>query len=279
MKIGLGLPLHDPGVLLDWARRADTGPFASVGLGDRVVYDNPEPLVALAAVAGATSRIRLQTDVLLAPARETVLLAKQVATLDRVSGGRFTFGVGIGPRPDDFTATGQDYHRRGRRLDDQLARMREIWSAGLPAGIGPAPSRPAGPELLIGGFSPQAVARAARWGDGFISVSPADVTGMLFRAVEKSWEAAGRAGSPRLVTQVNAVLGPPDRIERGLASIAAYYRSLGPYAEKVLEDVLTTPEQLREAVTVHEGLGADEVVVYCWTTELDQLDRIADATG
>ncbi|MFJ9783027.1 LLM class flavin-dependent oxidoreductase [Amycolatopsis sp. NPDC101161] len=277
MKIGLGLPLQDPGVLLDWARRADTGPFASVGLGDRVVYDNPEPLVALAAVAAATTRIRVQTNVLLAPARETVLLAKQAATLDRISGGRFTLGLGIGPRPDDFTATGQDYHRRGRRLDDQLARLRELWAAG--SAIGPAPTRAGGPELLFGGFSPQAIGRVARWGDGFISVSPADLTDQLFRAVEKTWQAAERPGTPRLVAQVNAVLGPPERVDRGLAAIAAYYRSLGPYAEKVLEDVLTTPDRLREAVATYERLGADEVVVYCWTTDVDQVDRIADAAG
>ncbi|MGW5714848.1 LLM class flavin-dependent oxidoreductase [Amycolatopsis sp. NPDC003865] len=277
MKIGLGLPLQDPDVLLDWARRADTGPFASVGLGDRVVYDNPEPLVALAAVAGATSRIRLQTTVLLAPTRETVLLAKQAATLDRMSGGRFSLGIGIGPRPDDFTATGQDYHRRGRRLDDQLARLRETWAPG--AAIGPAPARAGGPELLFGGFSPRAISRVARWGDGFISVSPAELTDQLFRAVEKTWQAAERPGAPRLVAQVNAVLGPPERVERGLSAIAAYYRSLGPYAEKVLEDVLTTPERLRDAVAGYADMGADEVVVYCWTTDVDQVDRIAEAAG
>lgn len=98
MKIGLGLPVDDPDVLLDWARRADAGPFSTLGLLDRLAWPNPEPLVTLAVLAGATHRIRLQTEVLLAPLRGTALLGSQAATLDRLSGGRFTLGLGIGGR-------------------------------------------------------------------------------------------------------------------------------------------------------------------------------------
>src|SRR5690348_11142543 len=119
MDFGLGLPIGEPTALLDWARRADATPFRTLGLLDRLVYDNPEPLVALAALAGATSRIRLQTEVLIAPVRDTALLAKQAATLDRISAGRFTLGLGIGGRADDYLATGFEWGQRGRRLDEQ----------------------------------------------------------------------------------------------------------------------------------------------------------------
>jgi hypothetical protein len=165
MNIGLGLPITDPPSLLDWARRADAAPFSTLGLLDRLVYDNPEPLVTLAVIAGATTRIRLQTEVLLAPLRGPALLAKQAATLDRLSGGRLVLGLGVG-RLDDHLASGTDLRTRGRRLDEQLALMRRLWS-GQPfddrvGPIGPAPARPGGPEILFGGFQPAALERAAR---------------------------------------------------------------------------------------------------------------------
>ncbi|EIV92151.1 flavin-dependent oxidoreductase, F420-dependent methylene-tetrahydromethanopterin reductase [Frankia sp. QA3] len=108
MDLGLGLPISDPARLLDWAARAQAARFdslalldrltfdnpeplvalavLSLALLDRLTFDNPEPLVALAVLAGATTGLRLQTEVLLGPLRATALLAKQAATLDRMSG-------------------------------------------------------------------------------------------------------------------------------------------------------------------------------------------------
>ena len=108
MQIGIGLPANIPGVqgklILDWAKKADSGPFSSLGLIDRLVYPNYEPLIAFAAAAGVTQRIRLMTTVLLAPLRNTAILAKQAASLDALSGGRLTLGLAIGGREDDFHA-------------------------------------------------------------------------------------------------------------------------------------------------------------------------------
>ncbi len=177
MQIGIGLPATIPGtsgpLVLDWAKRADAGPFSSLGIIDRVTYPNFEPLITLAAVASVTQRIRLMTTVLLAPLRPAGVLAKQAATLDSLSGGRLTLGLGIGGREDDFQAAPASFHDRARRFEEQLAVMRRIWS-GQPLSdevgrVGPASVQPGGPEVLIGAYSPPAARGAGRWGDGFIA--------------------------------------------------------------------------------------------------------------
>jgi alkanesulfonate monooxygenase SsuD/methylene tetrahydromethanopterin reductase-like flavin-dependent oxidoreductase (luciferase family) len=279
MNVGLGLPIGDPPSLLSWARLADAGPFTTLGLLDRLVYANPEPLVTLAAIAGATSRIRLQTEVLLGPLRESALLAKQTATLDLMSGGRFTLGIGVGGRRDDHLAAGTDIRTRGRRLDEQLATMRRVWS-GAPYGqdvgpIGPAPAREGGPEILIGAFARAAIERVARWGHGYLCAAPPWTAAPLLRSVERSWSAAGRTGRPRIVAQVNVALGPDDTVEDAREAIGSYYGFLSD-TRHVLDNLLTTPQRIRDAVTVFTDLGADEVMLYCWSGDRGQVDRLAD---
>ncbi|MEV6738176.1 LLM class flavin-dependent oxidoreductase [Streptomyces sp. NPDC051104] len=279
MNIGIGLPIGDPTTLLTWARHADAGPFSTLGLLDRLVYDNPEPLVALSVLAGATSRIRVQTEVLLAPLRDTALLAKQAATLDRMTGGRLVLGLGIGGRDDDHRATGTDPRTRGRRLDEQMEVMRRLWS-GEPYGegvgpIGPEPTRPGGPEVLFGGFKPAALERVARWGDGFLAAAPPSWAGGLFDTVRGFWQQYGRDGEPRLVAQVNVALGPQDVIEDARTAMHAYYTFTG-MADRMVAGMLTTPSEIREAITAFTDLGADEVMLYCYGLDPAQVDRLID---
>ncbi|MEV4798452.1 LLM class flavin-dependent oxidoreductase [Nonomuraea sp. NPDC049421] len=279
MHVGLGLPVTDPVTLPEWAERAEAGPFTTLGLLDRLVYDNPEPLVTLAVLAGATRRIRLQTEVLLPPLRETALLAKQAATLDLLSGGRFVLGAGVGGRADDHAAAGTDLRTRGRRMDEQLAVLRRLWS-GEPYGegagpIGPAPARAGGPELLIGGFQPRALARVARWGDGFINAAPPSWAGRLFDLVRTSWKEHGREGAPRLVAQVSVAVGDDSVIEDARSAMGAYYASTGRAAYMV-EGMRTTPAGIREAIAQFADLGADEVMLYCWGRDPGQAGRLAD---
>src|ERR671911_2791226 len=117
MDVGIGLPAAIAGVgrdqLLEWARRADARGFSSLGTIDRIVYPNLDPLVALAAAAAVTERIRLATTILIAPYRANgALVAKQAASLDRLSDGRLVLGVAVGGREDDYEASGVDFHRR-----------------------------------------------------------------------------------------------------------------------------------------------------------------------
>lgn len=161
MDIGIGLPATIPGtkgsLVLDWAKRADSASFSSLGVLDRMVYPNYEPLIALAAAAAVTSRVRLMTTVLLAPLRGAGVLAKQAASIDALSEGRLTLGLGVGGREDDFRVAPASFRDRARRFEEQLDIMKRIWS-GQPVSeemgpVGPPPAREGGPELLIGGYS------------------------------------------------------------------------------------------------------------------------------
>ncbi|MFC7647363.1 LLM class flavin-dependent oxidoreductase [Streptosporangium lutulentum] len=189
--------------------------------------------------------------------------------------------MGVGAREDDYRAVGVDVHSRGRRLDEQMAALRHLWEGGPYEDIGPigpAPVRRGGPEVLFGGFVPATVERVVRWGDGLLGAHlPPERMGRFFGSVEASWHAAGRAGRPRLVAQANAALGPEPVLDEARRSIGDYYGFLGDGASKVAEEMLTTPEAIRRAVAAYGDVGADEVMLYCWSPDVDQVDRIADA--
>jgi alkanesulfonate monooxygenase SsuD/methylene tetrahydromethanopterin reductase-like flavin-dependent oxidoreductase (luciferase family) len=286
MRISIGLPGTIPGVrgalILDWARRADAGPFASVGTLDRVVYDNFEPLATLAAAGAVTQRVRLMTTVLLAPTRNTGILAKQAASIDALSGGRLTLGLGIGGREEDFLAAPEAFRNRGQRFEEQLATMHRIWS-GEPLGpdigrIGPSPAQPGGPEVLIGGYSPQAVQRVARWGTGFIAggTDPANAQ-RLYQAAEEAWKGAGRPGKPRFVTSLYFALGP--NAAEGVAAYIHGYYGTGPRAEQIVQRSPTSPEAMKSAMRAFADIGADELMCWPSVASLEQVDRLAEVAN
>ncbi|TMK96664.1 MAG: LLM class flavin-dependent oxidoreductase, partial [Actinobacteria bacterium] len=125
MRVGVGMPNTISGVdgrsMLEWARRAEAGPFTSLGVLDRIPYESFEPFITLAAAAAATSRIGLVTMVVIGPLRSPVLLAKQAASVDEISAGRLTLGLAVGARQEDYRSLGLDHRRRGEMLTEQLA--------------------------------------------------------------------------------------------------------------------------------------------------------------
>src|SRR3990172_2878834 len=131
MRVGVGLPSTMAGVngeqLLRWARQADEGPFSSLGVFDRLVYDSYDPVTVLAAAAAVTNRIGLATTILTSPLYNTALLAKAAASLDALSGGRLVVGLAVGARESDYAAAGVDHRGRGRRLSEQLLALRGYW--------------------------------------------------------------------------------------------------------------------------------------------------------
>jgi alkanesulfonate monooxygenase SsuD/methylene tetrahydromethanopterin reductase-like flavin-dependent oxidoreductase (luciferase family) len=279
MKIGIGLPAAIPGVetasLADWARQAETRGFDALGVIDRVVYDNHEPLITLAAVAAITERIELVTDVLIAPIRATALLAKQAATLDRLCGGRLTLGLGLGGRTDDFTAVGMFTDGRGKRLDKQLRSLRELWSGDR---IGPAPARPGGPPLLVAGYVPRAIERAARLADGWaMGVGTIEQFRVGLAILRDAWADNGRSGRPRALAMTYFALGGSGRAAAD-RDLHHYYGWLGPdVAADIAAGALTDPAAVVDWLGVHAEAGAQEALLMPCSPELDQVDLLAAA--
>ena len=284
MKIGIGLPANIPGVegqlLIEWAMKADAGPFSSLGLIDRLVFDNYDPLIVFAAAAGVTKRIRLTTTVLLAPLRNAALLAKQAASLDALSDGRLTLGLGVGAREEDFQAAEVPFHRRGKIFDEQLATMQRTWSgerlSEAVGAIGPRPVQAGGPEILIGGYAPAALQRLGTWGNGYISGGggPQRANG-IFRVAEQIWREAGRAGQPRLVGCTYIALGR-DGLARGGDYIRRYY---GAWGDTIAKSLPTTLEAIKGLIQGYADIGADELILWPTTTDLEQVDQLEDIVG
>jgi alkanesulfonate monooxygenase SsuD/methylene tetrahydromethanopterin reductase-like flavin-dependent oxidoreductase (luciferase family) len=280
MKIGVSFPgVETTYNLMDWARRVDAGPYSSLSLNDRLVYHNNEPLITLAMAAAVTTHVRLFTEILLLPLRNTGIVAKQCATLDALSGGRLTLGLGVGNKKDDFLAANIDFHTRGKRMDQQLAELKHIWS-GQPisqevGSIGPSPIQPGGPEIIFGGWSPVSFRRLLQYGAGFVN-SDASVThaNNMFRQVEAGWQQAGRTGKPRLIGQVHMALETAD-ITAATSAIRNYYHVLG-LSEQKAAGLITTRAQARDTIKAYADIGTDELVFFCWSADLDQLDRLAE---
>jgi len=283
MDIAIGLPGALPGrpagSIAEWARRAERAGFSSLGTIGRIVFDCYEELVMLGVAAGATERIRLATTVLIGPVRETVLLAKQAATLDALSGGRLALGLGVGWRDDDFRATGAaGYHERGRRLDEQVALLRRTWTGTPPAealdAVGPPPAREGGPEIWLGGAAPPALRRAGRLADAFIAMPGAEEqVRSHYGTVCEAAERAGRT-PPRLVVTGYFALGDQ---ERAVRNVDAYYRFGGQgFVDAMVSALLTSPAAIEGAIETGRKLGAAELFLWPQLDEVSEVDALAD---
>ena len=284
MDVGIGLPATIPGVtreqLLEWARRAEARGFSSLGTIDRIVYPNYEPLIALAAAAAVTERIRLATTILIAPYRANgAHVAKQAATLDHLSNGRLVLGVAVGGREDDYDASGVDFHTRGRDFDAMLATWKRVWegkSFGTAGAIGPKP--PNGrPTLLIGGTADAAYTRAAEYGDGWImGGGTPEVLRAGAEKMHAAWRAAGRDGEPRIASLAYFALGDGAQ-EAADGYLRDYYAWLGEYAGMIADSAATDAETAKQYVAGFADAGCDELVMFPSSPDPDQVDLLADA--
>jgi alkanesulfonate monooxygenase SsuD/methylene tetrahydromethanopterin reductase-like flavin-dependent oxidoreductase (luciferase family) len=281
IRIGIGLPAAIPGAdatsLGEWAARAERVGFRSASVIDRLVYDNLEPLVALAAAAARTEQIELMTTVLNLPyRRNAVLVAKQLASVERISGGRLTAGFALGGWPEDYQASGLDQRGTGAAMDAMVAAIQQVWAGTVAGASGPMPALdPGRPGLLFGGFAPASFARAAAVGQGWVAPSfglEALVDGMA--AARRAWSDAGRSGRPRVVVERYFCLG------EGADAVADHYiahyygEAFYPAARA---DTLTDPDQLGAELTRLASAGADDLILLPCSADLTQVDLLAAA--
>jgi alkanesulfonate monooxygenase SsuD/methylene tetrahydromethanopterin reductase-like flavin-dependent oxidoreductase (luciferase family) len=286
LRIGIGLPnpvLDVPGrLVVAWARRAEERDFSSLATIDRIAYPSYDSLTVLTAAAAVTDRIGLLTNILLEPVYSPVLLAKVTASLDRLSGGRLTLGLGVGGRPDDYQLAGRPFDDRGRRFDADLELLHAAW-AGQPVAGGQFPVAPPTTRgripLLVGGQAELAAPRAARWDAGFtLGGAPPEMAAGAIQGFRKAWEAAGGTGRPWIVALSYFSLGEEHTAE-SLHNLRTYYGFLGDWAEQVAAGASRTPEAVRAQAAAFEEAGVDELIFDPSVADLDQVDLLADAIG
>lgn len=282
MDIGIGLPNSvreaDGRNLIEFARRADQAGFTTLATIDRVAFPSYESLVALAAAAAVTERIRLMPNVLLGPTRNPVLLAKEAASVDRLSNGRLVLGVGVGGRPDDFDAVGLDYHDRGRRWDSDLDLIHRVWAGevvnGIQNPVGPAPTNDGRVPLMIGGSTPAAIRRTISHGIGWTAGgSPPEAMAPFAEQIRTAWKDSGRPGDPRIAALSYYSVGQEEAAKR---YITDYYAFLGDFANQMADWVPKDANAIKNTVKAFEDVGVDELLLDCTVDDPDQVDRLAE---
>lgn len=282
-------PDLDREILHRWATRIDAGPWSSLAFGERMAFTNPEITALLGACAAWTSRVRILTTIVIPTLHDPVWLAKSLATVDMLSGGRLQVGVGVGGRSEDYAAVGAEIGlRRHAELARRVGVMRRVWAGekvvpGLLSPIGPAPVQPGGPPLLSGAQGPRAIAAAARWADGVSGWSfgpdPKEIE-QYFAQVRGAWREAGRP-APRLATAFWYALGDGAR-EQLQRHLRRYLNWLDP---REVEAMLPStgfagrPAELRAMLRRIEDVGAEEVVLVPTTSDPDEVSRAADCLG
>lgn len=274
MKLGVNVPNFGPGTdpasLAGWVRFAEDAGFAVAMMSDHVavtadvakLYPPPfyDPFTTLAWLAGITERVELGTTVTVLPYRNPLLTARIAANIDQFSGGRFILGVGVGWSEREYAAVGVPFDRRGAITDEYLAAIKKLWASDVASHrgefgsfpdvhTGPPPARSPHPPIWVGGTSPAAIRRAARFGDAW-HPNNAKLGWLRTTGLNELAEAAAAANRPMPAfsprTRVHVTDVPLDDGERrvGEGTVAQVVRDLGVLADLGAEYVVldTNPD-------------------------------------
>jgi alkanesulfonate monooxygenase SsuD/methylene tetrahydromethanopterin reductase-like flavin-dependent oxidoreductase (luciferase family) len=262
----------------DWAERSEQAGFRSLAALDRLVYENLDPIVALAAAASRTERVELITTVLNVPWRlDPIVVAKQVASLVELSGHRLTVGLALGGWPADADVSFIDFGTRAGRFDEMLSSMRATWAGEVSRGGQSIPAPSGGPpSMLLGGVSPGAFRRLARLGfDGWVApFFGFEALQAGIAAAGREWEAAGRAGRPRIVVERYFALGDDAEVVAD-RYIRHYYGA--DYFAAARADTMTDPAAITAEIARLANAGCDDLILFPCSGELDQVDLLAGA--
>lgn len=299
MHISMGLPslfAHGRDVELAWYRKIDDGPWDGLVTYERLLYPDSWSVVPqLAAAAAVTERVRLWTDVVALPLRNPVLFAKDLATIDVLSGGRLTLGVGIGAWDEDYLALGSPLERKRQRMDSTVEAMRRVWAQEPPVEghhpVGPAPLQDGGIPLVAGVVGPKALARVAKWAVGVSDPAHSlhfDAVALAAQRerVAEAWQAAGRTERPHFSTPIWFALGPDP--ESQLREHVKEFWEQDVVATGSASSYLTSADAgrlncgaaaLRAAVSEAREVGLDELRLIPTTTDPHEIDRAREVLG
>ncbi len=294
MKIGIALPAQVAGVTkrdaLGFAQRAERHGLDSLWVLDRLIYPSLAPLPLLAAAAAVTERVRLGTSILLGTLWNPMLLAKEAATVQRLSDGRLILGMAIGAREADFEAAGVPIKTRPRRLEETVALLREAMAGAavdhqgrtFQIKVGPLtlPDTPP-PPIWLGGFAENAIRRAVRLGDGFVVGGRGPDYGR--EAVPLVRKLAAEAGKDPARFPVAALMYACfDRdAERATRTMTDYIT--GYYGRMIFDPAKNAIcGGTREAVARiddYAAVGVDTLVIVPVTRDPELVDRLAEAVA
>ena len=286
MNIGMTLPVMEPGItrkdLETWTSLIDTGPWSHIALGERIVFPNPEFISTLSAVAAWTQNVEIIATVSVLSMHNPILCAKQFATIDLLSEGRFTLGVGVGGREEDYKAIGANWSkRRWKVIAENVQAMQSIWKHEHDLKVGPDISN-GGPQILAGAVGPRAMEMAAEFADGLAGFSfNADIEEIKdsFDRVNLAFKAKNK--SPRLVTSFWFGLGDNGReiVEKHLT------RYLGWMGDDIAESLAKTAgiagneKSLKDLLVKIKDLGADDVLLVPTSADIEQLKRATEVAS
>jgi alkanesulfonate monooxygenase SsuD/methylene tetrahydromethanopterin reductase-like flavin-dependent oxidoreductase (luciferase family) len=291
MKIGMTLPVTEPGwsreTTIEWARRIDAGPFDSLALGERNAFPSPDIIAMMGACAALTQRVKIVASIAVVTMHDPVLLAKQYATIDMISGGRLVLGVGVGGRDEDYLAIGADLGgKRIAGLEATVATMRRVWAGEkvvteLLLPVGPEPVQVGGPPILVGALGPKTIANAARWADGLSGMTTgadAKEASAAFEMAKRSWADAGRDQPPILNSATWFAVGEGDAPRAQIRThLHRYFNWLPTMRDAMAErfGFAGSAEEFRDMLKSMEDTGADEFLLIPTTRDPDEVDRIA----